>query len=124
MRLAMTWVMALGIVVVACDSPLRTECGRGSDGGTVDETYDLLEAEYQETYWSGVGDDAVWFATTFFEHKWCDGGTCGGDPPACSCETYHDDSTGDDHVRECQLFLDDADALDYVLYLEDVAVEE
>lgn len=124
MRLMAMWMMALGLFVVACGTPLREQCGRGLNSGSVDETYALLEADYQATYWSGVGDDAVWYATSFFEHKWCEGGECGGDPPVCTCETYHNDETGDEHVRECQLFLDDSDMQDYVMYLADVVSED
>jgi len=119
-------VLGLGLGIVACDSPLREQCGRGLSGATVEDTDHLLESEYVEEYRVGDGVDEVWYATSFFESRWCSesDGVCGGDPPICTCETWHDGESGNDLVRECQLFLNDGDALDYVSYLEELVLED
>jgi hypothetical protein len=118
-------LVVLGTAVAACEGPLREECGRGLSGSSVEAVDTRLEAGYVAEYRVGEDEDEVWYATSFFEGKWCDqnDGVCGGEPPVCTCETYHDVESGDDLVRECQLFLNDGDALDYVAYLEELAVE-
>jgi hypothetical protein len=119
------WMMVLGVAMVACEGPLREECGRGLSGSSVEDVDQRLESAYVEEYRAGEGGDEVWYATSFFEGKWCNpnDGVCGGDPPICTCETYHDAESGDDLVRECQLFLNDGDALDYVTYLEELVAD-
>lgn len=118
-------VVLLGMGMAACEGPLREECGRGLSGSSVDDVDLRLEAAYVEEFRVGEGEDEVWYATSFFEGKWCDqnDGVCGGDPPICTCETYHDAESGDELVRECQLFLNDGDSRDYVAYLEELVID-
>lgn len=117
MRTILTTVV-LGVAVAGCTVPLRENC-ESVDGYTVEDAEDFLEAEHVDQYFEGEGDDAVLFATSFFAHRWCDDGlgTCGGDPPVCTCYTEVDEATGDELVNECLLFDEDEGPLEYVTHL-------
>lgn len=111
------WFVVLAVVLgmVGCTVPLRQNCDHVSKL-TVEEAEEELEAEWVDEFYEGEGDDAVWFATSFYAHKWCDEelGACGGKPPICTCSTELNPETDKTLVYDCLLFDEDEYHLEYV----------